>query len=603
MKKRRKHCAKTFGTSLWNNPDVKVRQNEQLYCTLLNCMVESFFGKGLQKLVCLADLNTFLGPFERLATWSRDHEEIETYFAAQQVVCFLKKLELPLFEAASRDVAMEKWRIAEAECKEMNERCWDIFRHPLTHSHSELSGAILLVRKEIRSLLGDVPPDLPEVSRFLRFGPGSSLTHLHREGGAIHKLQKHSALVGMDSEVQWLVENTGLFAEVLLTDDPSTDSSFQSMAGCEPSVEYFDYARLDFVPKSTVEKRTIEIGPSLATLFQQAYDGFIRTRLKDEWNLDLRAQAPNQSLAYLGSVLGDSPNSPCTIDLSSASDRISYGLVAMLLPPSWVRTLSTYRAKKVQYGGDFITLEKFASMGNALTFSLQTLIFSAVVRSVLRERGWEGSKWRVYGDDIIVPRRVYGHVVARLQLFGFKINESKSFSQGHFRESCGVDYFRGTNVRPMYVKKPLTTVAELYKVLNLIQLTAMRAPISARLYKPLYRMVLGLIPRQLWLLGETRCALDSCIWSPSVVGGRILTRRIGSRACSEKLAYLTSLFIGYAKADGDMMSPIQPHALPRYQTGESFVIRRAPEWGRAALHVRPADLPFDPLTEWTGTDL
>lgn len=588
------------GKHHWNNPDVKVRIANQVYIDLVNCLVESLFGWGSQKLVCLEDLPHFIGLYERLAIWARSRCEIQLYFSAQQVSCLLKKLELPLFVERARDLAFQKWLAAEADCKDMNRKCWEIFQQPLTHKHTELQRAIELVKREIYPLLGEVPPDWDEVACFMKFGPGASLTHPHRAGGVLDKLQNHSALNGMELEVDWLVSYTGLFAEVLL---PSTDfhASFEELSSNEPRVEYFDYAKIDFVPKSISEMRTIEIGPSLATLFQQAYDGDIRRRLKTGWGLDLARQSPNQQLAFNGSIAGDKPNSPCTIDLSSASDRISYGLVALLLPPAWVRTLSTYRAKKILHDGNFIKLEKFASMGNALTFSLQTLIFSAVVRSVLRERGWEGSRWRVYGDDIIVPRRAYDEVVARLELFGFKVNSQKSFSDGYFRESCGADFLRGTNVRPLYIKKPLTSVAELFKVLNLIQLTAARAPIPASCYRPLYRLVFSLVPRKFRLYGDTRHALDSCVWSPSVDGDAILHRRTGSKECPSKLAYFASLFTGYGGGLEqncplrNVAVPIEPHSLPGYKTGESYLLRRPFSKGLVDRPIRREELPFEPL--------
>jgi hypothetical protein len=199
--------------------------------------------------------------------------------------------------------------------------------------------------------------------------------------------------------------------------------------------------------------------------------------------------------------------------------------------------------------GEF-SLEKFSSMGNAYTFSLQTLIFSAVVRAVLRVRGWEGSRWRVYGDDIIVPYRIYEDVVASLQLLGFKVNEAKSYSGDAFRESCGADYLNGTNVRPFYIKEPIEGVADLFKVLNLVQEFAARSPIPVRCYEGLYRLLLSWVPSKYYFVGNVTCGLDTCIRSPSIVGRRSVLRwHVRDRAVSPKKGYFAALYNGYRKFD------------------------------------------------------
>ncbi len=43
-----------------------------------------------------------------------------------------------------------------------------------------------------------------------------------------------------------------------------------------------------------------------------------------------------------------------------------------------------------------------------------------------------------------------------LQLCGFTVNSSKSFTDGPFRESCGHDYYKGIDIRPVYTKTMLT---------------------------------------------------------------------------------------------------------------------------------------------------
>jgi len=55
----------------------------------------------------------------------------------------------------------------------------------------------------------------------------------------------------------------------------------------------------------------------------------------------------------------------------------------------------------------------------------------------------------VYGDDVIVPTAQAANAIETLESFGLKVNRDKSFTNGFFRESCGVDAFRGHNVTPV----------------------------------------------------------------------------------------------------------------------------------------------------------
>jgi hypothetical protein len=109
-------------------------------------------------------------------------------------------------------------------------------------------------------------------------------------------------------------------------------------------------------------------------------------------------------------------------------------------------------------------LNKFATMGNAVTFPVESLVFLAIsIAAILTERGERvtlgaikalAGSVAVFGDDIIVPSDQSGAaVVEALESLGFKINVQKSFSEGNFRESCGVDAFRGQVVTPVYWRR------------------------------------------------------------------------------------------------------------------------------------------------------
>jgi hypothetical protein len=59
----------------------------------------------------------------------------------------------------------------------------------------------------------------------------------------------------------------------------------------------------------------------------------------------------------------------------------------------------------------------------------------------------------VYGDDLIVPSTFANAVLDYLQKYNCKVNDSKTFIEGNFRESCGVDAYAGDLVTPTYLRK------------------------------------------------------------------------------------------------------------------------------------------------------
>lgn len=165
-----------------------------------------------------------------------------------------------------------------------------------------------------------------------------------------------------------------------------------------------------------------------------------------------------------------------TLDLSSASDRVScrhvealFGANASLLRlchaarTRWVvDNLSTTR--------EFLQLKKFAAMGSALTFPVQSIFFLACALASLGCRSkkdvlsWVG-KVRVFGDDIIVPNQAYAQLTSLLTHLGLVVNSQKSFTSGYFRESCGKDAYKGYDVTPVKPKTLLCKDPESYQAM------------------------------------------------------------------------------------------------------------------------------------------
>ena len=233
-------------------------------------------------------------------------------------------------------------------------------------------------------------------------------------------------------------------------------------------------SRLLAVPKTQKGPRLIAAEPVANMWMQQALlyfiaDGIASSPLSN--CIDLRDQTKSGSLALKASLT----KSHATIDLSDASDRLSCWLVERLFRSNFdllqafnaVRTDVLSIDSKESKGKEFpklIKLKKFSTQGSALTFPVQTIVYACIVIGVLIEESkkrvnaktiaWASKEVRLFGDDIIVPNSITGKVVECLEALGFKVNTSKTFSKGDFRESCGVDGWKGDNVTPPYVLEP-----------------------------------------------------------------------------------------------------------------------------------------------------
>jgi hypothetical protein len=217
--------------------------------------------------------------------------------------------------------------------------------------------------------------------------------------------------------------------------------------------------RLIAVPKTQATPRLIAAEPTVMQYIQQAIATALVPALESNSIagsfLGFTDQTVNQVMAQRGSKDG----SLATLDLSDASDRVANWLVEELFEdyPYFLEGIQAARSTTCQLpNGEVIPLQKFASMGSALTFPIEAIVFATVslmgclgtsCPSPLKPaiRRLCGSV-RVYGDDIIVPVDKAEEVTELLETFGFKVNRRKSFWTGPFRESCGKEYFYGADV-------------------------------------------------------------------------------------------------------------------------------------------------------------
>ncbi len=214
------------------------------------------------------------------------------------------------------------------------------------------------------------------------------------------------------------------------------------------------------VPKETDIDRVACKEPDINMFLQKGIGNDIRRKLR-RVGIDLNDQGVNRSLARKGSV----DQTLATLDLSSASDSISSGLVFELLPICWYTLLDSVRSPITVIDGEEHRNHMFSSMGNGFTFELESLLFYAITRATAYHTGITG-RVSVYGDDIICPTGLVPALETTLSYLGFQVNPDKSWSEGYFRESCGGHYYDGLDLTPFYIKAEIRNLPELIDVAN-----------------------------------------------------------------------------------------------------------------------------------------
>lgn len=407
--------------------------------------------------------------FRSLCDYSLSYADISTADAlnARQVLAFYtKRDDIDIGEDRLRN-AVETFSRCEARCAETN----DIFRkvrrgdfQMSTRVNTVLHGAI----RKISHILGDVPSF---ESLSVRFGPGATTDVQKRTASARQKLSKgfscSEALVPivkycLEELPQWVFGHTPREEVDPMT--PGYEPLLEDFVPVDPNVRLVDVeikpSRLNFVRKNAKTYRSIGVENGLDSMFQIAVGSDIAAKLR-KVGIDIRDQTRNQRLAREGSISGRI----ATVDLRSASDCLAYELVHELFPIDWACFLSFFRNPEMDSKElGLMRLHMFSSMGNGITFPLQTLIFYALASSCC-EDGDDLSHVSVYGDDITIPTHRAELLYEVLNAVGFIVNTEKSYTTGNFRESCGKDYLSGIDIRPCYVKDQLE-VSDLFRMHN-----------------------------------------------------------------------------------------------------------------------------------------
>lgn len=224
-------------------------------------------------------------------------------------------------------------------------------------------------------------------------------------------------------------------------------------------------AKLICVPKDARGPRLIASEPSYLQFAQQSINAFLRASVGKSMirhSIRFADQSFSQTKAVEASVSGEY----ATVDLKSASDLLSLWLIERVMRKHKPLLSAIYhtRSRYIERDGvNFQFLKKVAPQGNAYIFPLQTIIYtlaSIAALSIVDGKTKMGRRSimslsrqvRVFGDDIIIPTRAYGSLVQLLTFCGLKVNASKSFAEGNFREACGIDAYSGYDVTPAYVR-------------------------------------------------------------------------------------------------------------------------------------------------------
>lgn len=391
--------------------------------------------------------------------------DAEAFFMQYQLGAFLKKY--PFTGLDTKQPAIKKFLKAEKCCALFNSENYRALVEIDKTFDPVFGGMVESIKTDIEKLLGCVP-DVKSVEACALHGPGKAIGDFY-DGGLTTEYYKWSTLpytVTCDAEP---------YARETINADPrwigALDDWYRNR--CENRygpIDQDDFwsrvfkvvggSRITTVPKTAVTDRTIAIEPCMNVFLQLGVDRTLRKKLL-KWGVDINTQEVNKTYARIGAKNG----TYATIDLAAASDTISMKICEMLLPPAWYLLLCDLRSPKGEFLGITRSFDKISSMGNGFTFALETLIFAAVARHVMRRLG-SYDRTIVFGDDIIVPTPCAPALIRCLSLCGFQTNDEKTFISGPFRESCGSDFYQGYNVRPVFLKRRIVDVMDLFYVHN-----------------------------------------------------------------------------------------------------------------------------------------
>jgi hypothetical protein len=387
--------------------------------------------------------------FERGSARLLPDPSVEAIFAIRQICLLFKKIRLECSERRTQ-AALLQYLEVEQEVRSADSR---LSSEPSLQSAFERVGGLLWT-----AFFQAVDNRIYNDAVLPKHGPGSTADQLR--GNA--KYDKR----------MWTSRLEEVFPSgIYLFSNPSAHfgQGEDEITFLDPAQEF--PVKVTPVPKTLKTPRIIAQEPTCMQYMQQ---GVLAVMMEEIPRFDqtrnlvcFEEQEPNQRLALAVSIKG----SLATLDLSEASDRVSNQHVRLLVSrfAALRAALDATRSRKagvpLKSGIKNIRLAKFASMGSALCFPMEAIVFTTIIFMAIEEdlnrrltmkdvESFYG-RVRVYGDDIIIPVEHVQSVIRYLEVFGLKVNRNKSFWNGSFRESCGKDYYAGRDVTVTYVRDVL----------------------------------------------------------------------------------------------------------------------------------------------------
>lgn len=414
---------------------------DEFFSSLEKGSVDSSSFSGWKKNKCLpAFLQGFTSQvFDTNSGRRVDAPSVTAIQSIRQVCYFFKKINLP----CSDDRVAKAMRSYEQIDQSLKRH---IFKMEDYHLFKKISRIV------VSSIF---PSDVDEESFIPHHGPGSTMEKLVGNAKYVsNKYLWYNQLNNFFSPGMNLFPNEELYYL-----DKNAKTS-----------EEKPYVRVVHVPKTLKTPRVIAMEPVIMQMMQQSIKDYVVERIESSpitaGHVNFTNQKVNQDLALLSSK----QQRLATIDLSAASDRVHNVLVKELFAvnPRLSCAVQSTRSPLAKLGDKFIYLSKFASMGSALCFPVESLVFFVIclmnrckkqgillpdisLKTLIRLK----RDIYVYGDDIIIPVNEVEAAVTLFQDFGLEINKSKSYFRSAFRESCGVDAFNGVNITPIYVRNIL----------------------------------------------------------------------------------------------------------------------------------------------------
>lgn len=367
----------------------------------------------------------------------------EAIFFIRQITLMCKKILLPCTKERERR-AFDEYVKCENEVSAWNENVSErLIRRFADISHVLWDHDLSIIDRKVY-----------EGRHVPRHGPGTTAERIVANAKFVQPTWTNRLERNLFQSADFLIPNSGFYEEL------------ESVDFVEPGREL--PVRVVSVPKTLKTPRIIAIEPLCMQYAQQSLLELLVDQLERSdylsGSIGFTDQTPNQLMAAIGS----SDGSLSTIDLSEASDRVSNRLVQELFRPygSLLRSLMACRTWRADVPGHgIIPLSKFASMGSAVCFPVEAMVFLTIILLAIEDQLNRPlsrkdlhpilQKVRVYGDDIIVPTEYVRSVTSWLTAFGMKVNTAKSFWTGKFRESCGRDYYDGSDVTVTYVRRLL----------------------------------------------------------------------------------------------------------------------------------------------------